>query len=77
MEKFGFIDRELAELRDKGLYNTIRTIESPVGAWVSIEGKRVLNMCSNNYLGFANDPQLCQAAKRAIDPGRSARSPGR
>ncbi len=32
-----------------------------------IDGKRVLNMCSNNYLGFANDPRLCEAAKRAID----------
>ncbi len=67
MNKLGFIDEALADLREKGLYNTIRTIESSVGAWVQIDGKRVLNMCSNNYLGFANDPRLCQAAKRAID----------
>ena len=67
MNKLGFIDEALADLREKGLYNTIRTIESSVGAWVQIDGKRVLNMCSNNNLGFANDPRLCQAAKRAID----------
>jgi glycine C-acetyltransferase len=67
MSKLAFIDEALADLREKGLYNTIRTVESSVGAWVTIEGKRVLNMCSNNYLGFANDPRLCAAAKRAID----------
>ena len=67
MNKLAFIDEALAELREKGLYNTIRIVESSVGAWVTIEGKRVLNMCSNNYLGFANDPRLCEAAKRAID----------
>jgi len=67
MNKLGFIDEALADLREKGLYNTIRTIESSIGAWVTIDGRRVLNMCSNNYLGFANDPRLCEAAKRAID----------
>ncbi len=67
MNKLAFIDEALADLREKGLYNTIRTVESSVGGWVTIEGKRVLNMCSNNYLGFANDPRLCEAAKRAID----------
>jgi glycine C-acetyltransferase len=67
MNKLAFIDEALADLREKGLYNTIRIVESSVGAWVTIEGKRVLNMCSNNYLGFANDPRLCDAAKRAID----------
>lgn len=67
MNKLAFIDEALADLREKGLYNTIRIVESSVGAWVTIEGKRVLNMCSNNYLGFADDPRLCEAAKRAID----------
>jgi glycine C-acetyltransferase len=67
MKKLAFVEEALADLREKGLYNTIRTVESSVGAWVTIEGKRVLNMCSNNYLGFANDPRLCEAAKRAID----------
>jgi len=67
MDKQAFIDRALADLREKGLYNTIRTIESASDAWVTIDGQRKLNMCSNNYLGFANDERLRAAAKRAID----------
>lgn len=67
MGRLGFIDRALADLREKGLYNTIRTIDSASGAWVTIDGRRMLNMCSNNYLGFANDERLRAAAKRAID----------
>ncbi len=67
MGRQAFIDQALSELREKGLYNTIRTIESASEAWVKIEGKRVLNLCSNNYLGFANDERLCVAAKKAID----------
>jgi glycine C-acetyltransferase len=67
MGKLAFIDRALTDLREKGLYNTIRTIESASDAWVTIDGRRMLNMCSNNYLGFANDERLRVAAKRAID----------
>jgi len=67
MGKLTFIDEALNGLREKGLYNTIRTIESASDAWVTIDGRRVLNMCSNNYLGFANDERLRVAAKRAID----------
>jgi glycine C-acetyltransferase len=67
MGKLDFIDEELQRLKEQGLYNIIRTIGGPVGAWTVVDGKRVLNMCSNNYLGFANDPRLKEAAKRAID----------
>ncbi|MCD6136034.1 glycine C-acetyltransferase [Candidatus Bipolaricaulota bacterium] len=67
MGKYGFIEQALADLHKQGLYNTIRTIESSVGAWVVVEGRRVLNMCSNNYLGFADDERLRAAAKEAID----------
>lgn len=66
MAKYDFIKSALQDLKDRGLYNTIRTIESAVGAWVVIQGKRELNMCSNNYLGFANDERLCTAARDAI-----------
>lgn len=67
MSKYDFIDVELNRLREAGLYNTIRTIESPQGAWIVVDGKKVLNMCSNNYLGFANEPKLREAAKKYID----------
>ncbi|MCL2547787.1 MAG: glycine C-acetyltransferase [Symbiobacteriaceae bacterium] len=66
-EKMLFIDEALASLQESGLYNNIRAIESAQGAWLQIEGKKVLNMCSNNYLGLANHPRLVQAAKAAID----------
>ncbi len=62
-----WIENELNSLKDAGLYNRIRTINSPQGAWLVVDGKRVLNFCSNNYLGFANHPKLVQAAKEAID----------
>ncbi len=67
MGKYDFITAELAELKAQGLYNTIRTIGSSVGAWTVVDGKKVLNMCSNNYLGFANEPRMREAAKEAID----------
>jgi glycine C-acetyltransferase len=66
-DKLAWIDKALQELREKNLYTTIRTIESPQGAWLQVDGRRVLNFCSNNYLGLANDPRLVQAAKEACD----------
>ncbi len=62
-----FIDTELQELQAQGLYIYIRTIESPQGAWITVQGRRVLNLCSNNYLGFANHPALRKAAQEAIE----------
>jgi len=67
MGKLTFIEKALADLHENGLYNTIRTIEGPMGAWVTIDGKSRLNLCSNNYLGFANDPRLIKAAIAAIE----------
>lgn len=67
MGRYDFITEELARLRETGLYNTIRTIESAQGAWIRVDGRRVLNMCSNNYLGFANHPKLVKAAKDILD----------
>jgi glycine C-acetyltransferase len=58
---------ELDGLRQSGLYTHIRTLDSPQGAWLVVDGKQVLNFCSNNYLGLANHPRLLQAAKEAID----------
>ncbi|MCW5878963.1 MAG: glycine C-acetyltransferase [Anaerolineales bacterium] len=58
---------ELDRLKQDGLYNHIRTIESPQGAWLQVDGRRVLNFCSNNYLGLANHPRLAVAAQQAIE----------
>ncbi len=62
-----WIKTELNNLREAGLYNQIRTLESPQGAWLIVDGKKTLNFCSNNYLGLANHPRLVKAAKEAID----------
>jgi glycine C-acetyltransferase len=61
------IKAEIENLKEAGLYVNIRTVESAVSSWMVVDGKRVLNLTSNNYLGFANEPRLREAAKRALD----------
>ncbi|MCX7870131.1 MAG: glycine C-acetyltransferase [bacterium] len=65
--KFDFIQKELEQLKSEGRYNIIRVIESPQGAWVTIDGRNKLNLCSNNYLGFANNEYIKQKVKEYID----------
>ena len=65
--KTAWIEAEIASLKEQGLFNTIRTLSSPQGAWLVVDGRRVLNFSSNNYLGLANHPRLVEAAKRAMD----------
>jgi len=65
--KLDWIDEELNNLRETGLYNTIRTLSSPQGAWLVVDGRRVLNFCSNNYLGLANHPRIVDAARKAME----------
>ena len=67
MSKTDWIQQEIDGLKSQGLYNNIRTIGSPQGAWLTVDGKKVLNFCSNNYLGLANHPALVAAAKKATD----------
>jgi len=65
--RYEWINQEISSLKEAGLYNRIRTIESAQGAWLIVDGKRVLNFCSNNYLGLANHPRLVAAAKKILD----------
>jgi glycine C-acetyltransferase len=67
MDKIGFLRDQVQELKSEGLYNTIRHIGSSQGSWLTVDGKEVLNFCSNNYLGLADHPRLVTAAKRALD----------
>lgn len=62
-----WIDDELAALKAAGLFNRIRTIESPMDGHVTIDGRSLLNFCANNYLGLANHPRLRTAVKEAVD----------
>ncbi len=66
-DKTAFIRGEVRALKDQGLYGTIRTIEGPQGAHLTVNGQKVLNFCSNNYLGLANDPRLVDAAVAALN----------
>ena len=65
MSKLDWLTQEIDGLKDQGLYNRIRTIGSAQGARLVVDGKDVLNFCSNNYLGLANHPKLIEAAKEA------------
>jgi glycine C-acetyltransferase len=61
-----WVDNSIKELEDKGLFTTIRTLSSPQGAWLVVDGRKVLNFCSNNYLGLANDKRIVKAARKAM-----------
>ena len=65
-DHLNWIQDEIRTLQETGLFNRIRTLGSPQGAWLTVDGKRVLNFCSNNYLGLANDPRLVAAAISAL-----------
>jgi glycine C-acetyltransferase len=64
----GHLQRELEELREAGLYKAERPIASPQAGRVTLEdGREVLNLCANNYLGLADHPELVAAAHAALD----------
>ena len=66
-DRTAWLTDEIEALRSQGLYNTIRHIEGPQGPWLVADGRRVLNFCSNNYLGLANHPALVAAARAAVE----------
>ena len=62
------IKDELNEIRSAGLFKAERVIVSPQGSSIRVtDGKEVLNLCANNYLGLADDPRIVTAAKEALD----------
>jgi glycine C-acetyltransferase len=62
------LSQTLEEIKSQGLYKTERIITTPQDAHIAVaDGKRVLNMCANNYLGLADHPELIKAAKEALD----------
>jgi glycine C-acetyltransferase len=66
-DPLAFLDDQLAALRSQGLYRWPRRLTGEQAPVAVYDGRRVINLCSNNYLGLANDPQLKAAARRAID----------
>ena len=65
-DKFDFIRDDVAGLKDAGLFINLRVMGSAADAWMIVDGKRVLNFCTNNYLGLANHPAIKEAAQQAI-----------
>ncbi len=66
-DKFQFIRDDVSGLRDAGLFINLRVMGSPADAWMVVDGKRVLNFCTNNYLGLANHPRMKEAALKAVE----------
>lgn len=61
------IQNEITEIEGSGLLKKERVIESPQGAEIIVNGKKVLNFCANNYLGLSSHPKVIEAAKKTID----------
>src|SRR5438105_15067856 len=66
-DPLAFLDDEIAELRERGLFRWPRELQGEQAPVCMYDGRRVINLCSNNYLGLASDPRLKEAARRAID----------
>lgn len=64
---FSHLSNNLDKLAQQGLYRSRRVIDSPQGIHLQLEGKTVINFCSNDYLGLANHPAVVQAFKQATD----------
>jgi glycine C-acetyltransferase len=61
------LKHETEALRSQGLHKTERVISSPQGAWIEVGGRRVLNLCANNYLGLSGHAEPAKAAHEALD----------
>ncbi len=62
------LEKELASIKEAGLFKNERIIASPQGAEITLtDGSKVLNFCANNYLGLSSHPRVLSAAKAAID----------
>ncbi|CAD2072006.1 glycine C-acetyltransferase [Phocicoccus pinnipedialis] len=62
-----YLNTQLTELKDNGLYNEIDVVDGANGPVITIDGQKLINLSSNNYLGLATDEDLKQAAKDAVD----------
>jgi len=61
------LQNELDTIEQNGIFKKERIITSPQGAEITVNGKKVLNFCANNYLGLSSHPEVIQAAKDTLD----------
>ncbi|MFS0750225.1 glycine C-acetyltransferase [Oceanobacillus sp. 1P07AA] len=62
-----FLQENISDLKERGLYNEIDTVQGANGPEITIEGKKLINLSSNNYLGLATNNEMKEVAKKAID----------
>ncbi|MBI3979775.1 MAG: glycine C-acetyltransferase [Chloroflexi bacterium] len=65
--RLAYLEADLNALKAQGIYRTMYVLESPQGSTVRMNGKQVITLSTNNYLGFNTHPRLCAAARQAID----------
>ena len=61
------LQQTINEIREAGLYKSERVIETPQEARIEVNGREVLNMCANNYLGLSDDPAIVKAARDGLE----------
>ncbi|MBP5289371.1 MAG: glycine C-acetyltransferase, partial [Clostridia bacterium] len=66
-EALAFYKQTLGEIEQAGVKKNERIITTPQSAHIFADGKELINMCANNYLGLADNPELIEAAKSAYD----------
>ena len=62
-----FLKEKIKDLKEQGVYRKLPTLEGANEAEIILSGKKVINLSSNNYLGFANHPRLKEAAVKAVE----------
>ena len=66
-DPLAFLEDEVAALRERHLYRALRVMSSAQGPIVSVDGRRLISLSSNDYLGLTNHPKVKEAAKKAVD----------
>lgn len=66
-QAYDIFTQQLQEIKDSGLWKTERIIDSPQKAWIDVGGRRMLNLCANNYLGLSDDPRVIRAARESYE----------
>ncbi|MGQ9544111.1 MAG: glycine C-acetyltransferase [Candidatus Bathyarchaeia archaeon] len=72
-----FIEEKVSELKQVGVFPHIRVLSGPNSTKAVLDGREVLILCANNYLGLANHPEMIQAAKDAVDKYGAGMGTGR